>query len=163
MDVLLIGWWWDNWVNVTNFLVPAGLGYGLVSSVQLISSTWWGLPSLQNSSRDLAQNIIHTPWGGTKSPWLCSMAKVLLFCLAWLFPFASAFFSLLWLNLFFETRGRPRRLKFFYKQEAGGPAQLQRQWMVLGKIKIKTTNIPSLLLCQTVTPRFNLGIALGRR
>ena len=41
---------------------------------------------LWNSSVD----ITHSPWGGTKDPWLCFMAK-LLFCLAWLFPFAFAF------------------------------------------------------------------------
>ena len=33
------------------------------------------------------------------------------------FPFCI--FSLFWLNLFFGTLGRPKRLNFFYKQEAG--------------------------------------------
>ena len=63
----------------------------LVGSVQLTSSTWWEFQYLQNSSKEMAQNIIYSPWGGTKGPWLCLMAKVLLFCLAWLFSFLSAF------------------------------------------------------------------------
>ena len=33
----------------------------------------------------IAQDIIYSPWGRTKDPWLCLMAKVSLFCLAWLF------------------------------------------------------------------------------
>ena len=88
--------------------------YMLEGSIQL-TSTWWGFQYLQNSSKDMAQNIIYSPWGGNKSPWLCLMAKLWLFCLAWLFSFASAFFSLLWWNLFFGTQGRPRKLKFSYK------------------------------------------------
>ena len=47
------------------------------------------------------------------------MAKLLLFCLAWLFSFVSSF-SHFSLKLFFGTQRRPRRLKFFYRQEAGG-------------------------------------------
>ena len=45
--------------------------YVLVGSIQLTSSTWWGFPYLQNSSKDMAQNIIYSPWGGTKGAWLC--------------------------------------------------------------------------------------------
>ena len=55
----------------------------LVGSVKLTFSIWGQY--LQNSSKDMAQNIIYRPWGGTT--WLCLMAK-LLFSLAWLyFPF----------------------------------------------------------------------------
>ena len=32
----------------------------LVSSIQLTSSTWWGFQYLQNSSKDMAQNIIYS-------------------------------------------------------------------------------------------------------
>ena len=79
---------------------------------QLTPSTWRRFQDLQNSSKDMAQNIIYSPWGGTKGPWLCGMAKVLLFCLAWLFSFFSAFLTslikfILWLI-------------FLYKQKAGG-------------------------------------------
>ena len=42
------------------------------------SSTWWKFQYLQNSSEDTTQNIIYSPWGATKGPWLCLMAKVLL-------------------------------------------------------------------------------------
>ena len=47
--------------------------------------------------------------------WLNCYYCVLFDC----FPFHSAFFSLLWLNLPFATQGRSRRLKFFYRHEAG--------------------------------------------
>ena len=72
--------------------------------VQFTSSAWWGHRYLQNSSKDMAQNIIWSPWGGTKDPWLCLMAKLLLFGPVWLFSFAFVFlfFSLLWLNLIFD-------------------------------------------------------------
>ena len=41
--------------------------------------------------KDMAQDIIYGPWEGTKGPWLCFMAKLLLFCLAWLLSFIFAF------------------------------------------------------------------------
>ena len=66
-------------------------GYVLVGSIQLTSSTWWGFQYLPKSSKDLAQNIIYIPWGGMKGPWFCLMARLLLFCLAWLLFFLSAF------------------------------------------------------------------------
>ena len=51
------------------------------SSCSLTSSTWWGWGAhyLQNSSKDKAQNIIHSFWGGRKGCWLCLMTKLLLF------------------------------------------------------------------------------------
>ena len=60
----------------------------------------------------MAHYIIYRPWGGTKNPCPCFMAKLLLFCLAWLF-FFFCIFSLLWLNLFLETQ----EAKLFYQQE----------------------------------------------
>ena len=36
--------------------------YMLVGSTQLTSSTWWRFQGLQNSSKDMAQNIIYSPW-----------------------------------------------------------------------------------------------------
>ena len=63
--------------------------YVLVGSMQPTSPTWRGFQYLQNSSKDTVQNIIYSPWGGTKG--LCLMAKLLFFCRAWLFPFVSAF------------------------------------------------------------------------
>ena len=44
--------------------------YVLVGSIQITSSTWRGFQSLQNSTKDLPQNIIYSPEGGTKGPWL---------------------------------------------------------------------------------------------
>ena len=40
-----------------------------------------------------AQNIIYSPWGGSKGPWLRFMAKLVLFCLTCLFSFVSSFFD----------------------------------------------------------------------
>ena len=100
---------------------PAGSNwsgvYMLVGSIQLTYSTWQGFQYLPNSSKDMAQDIIYSTWGGTKGSWLCLTAKVLLFRLAWLLCFLH---FLTWLNLFLGgTWGRPKRLKFFYRQEAG--------------------------------------------
>ena len=116
VDILLIGWWWGNWESASwpFWFQPVWSGvYMLVGSGQLTSSTWWGIQYLQNSSKDRAQNIIYSPWGRTKGPWLCLMAKVLLFCLAWLFSFLSAFshFSDWFYSLtkfFLQTKGRQR-------------------------------------------------------
>ena len=65
--------------------------------------------------KDMTQDIIYSPWGGTKGPWLCFMDKLLRFCLAF---FCFCIFSLLWLKWLFGTQGRPRGLKLFYRQEA---------------------------------------------
>ena len=48
-------------------------------------TTYW----LNNSN--VTQNIIFSPWGGTKDPWLCLVVKIFLFCHVWLFPFVSRF------------------------------------------------------------------------
>ena len=60
-----------------NLLVPAGLGQHIVNIFHL-----WGFQYLQNSSKEMAQDIVPSPRGGTKSPELHLMAKLLLFCLA---------------------------------------------------------------------------------
>ena len=89
--------------------------------------------------KDRTQNILYSPWQGTKNPPLCFMPKLVSSCLTWLFYFI---FSLSWLNFLFGTQGRPRSLQNFCKQEAGdlgegsvpgktpqGPAQLHFwQW-----------------------------------
>ena len=69
------------------------------------------------SPKDLSQNIIYSPWGGIKGPWLCLMdLNYYYFVLLDCFPFFI--FSFLWFNIFFRTWGRLRRLNFFYKHEA---------------------------------------------
>ena len=44
----------------------------------------------QKNLKNMAQNVIHSPWEWTKGPWHCLVTKLLLFCLAWLISFASA-------------------------------------------------------------------------
>ena len=103
MDILLISWWWGNWESTSSASDSNKSGvYVLAVSLQLTSSTWWGFQYLQDSSKDMAQNIIYSPWEGTKGPWLCLTTQLLLFCPVWPFFFASAFFKkFLWLKLFF--------------------------------------------------------------
>ena len=72
---------------------------------------------LQNSSEEEALDFTCSLRGETKGPWLCLMAKLLLLCLLECFSFCI--FSLLWLNLFFGTWGRPTRLKFNYRRKPG--------------------------------------------
>ena len=88
--------------------------------IRLTSSTWWRFHYLKTSSEDVTQNIIYSPWDGTKDPWLCLMAKLLLFCLAWLFSFFLPFLTslikfILWnlrkdgeANVFLETKCRQK-------------------------------------------------------
>ena len=58
------------------------------------------------------------------------MAKLLFFCLVWVFSFVLAFSSLFWLNLFFGTQGRPRRIKFFYRQ-GGKRGPIGSGWVIV--------------------------------
>ena len=83
-DVLLICWWWDSWESASStfWFQPAwGLSEVcvLVGSTQLTSSSLWGHQNLENSSKDMTQNIMCSPWGGANVLWICFMAKVLLF------------------------------------------------------------------------------------
>ena len=55
----------------------------LVVSMHLTSSTFWGF-----SFSKTAQG--YGLWGGTRGPWLCFTAKLLLFCHASLLSFVSA-------------------------------------------------------------------------
>ena len=106
VDSLLTGWWWGNRESTSSVFWSQGSDvFVLVGLIQLTFFTWWGFQYLQNSSKYVAQNIIYSPRGGTKGPWLCLMVKLLLFSLAWLF-------SLLWLNLLFGTQESLRRLVF---------------------------------------------------
>ena len=58
---------------------------------------WWatvqGVAKSQTRLKDWTcmQDIIYSSWRGIRSPWLCLMAKLLLFCFVWLFSFVSAF------------------------------------------------------------------------
>ena len=92
VDSLLTGWWWGNRESTSSVFWSQGSDvFVLVGLIQLTFFTWWGFQYLQNSSKYVAQNIIYSPRGGTKGPWLCLMVKLLLFSLAWLFSFLYAF------------------------------------------------------------------------
>ena len=88
----------------------------LLGSKELTSSTQWGFQYLQNSSKDRVQDIIYSPWGGTKGPWLCRIAKLVFVLHCILVFFSLCIFLLIWLNLFWGTQGR---LRYFYRKEAG--------------------------------------------
>ena len=87
--------WTFFWFVGSQHHQPSGFNRSVVSVLvgcrQLTSSTWWGFEYLQKSSKDVAWNIIHSPWWRSEGPWLCLTAKFLLFCLAWLFSFLSAY------------------------------------------------------------------------
>ena len=92
-NCLLIGWWWGNQESAssTSWFQPVWDVIAL-GSIQLTSSTWWVFKYLltkkkkkQETSKDLAHNIIYSFWGRTNCPWL-------LFCLVWLFPLCVHFF-----------------------------------------------------------------------
>ena len=70
-------------ISLPDFIFIAGLLNPYSQPVGVLVSTI--LP------KDKTQDIIYNPWGGTKSPWLCYMAKLLLFCFVWLLSFVSAF------------------------------------------------------------------------
>ena len=61
-------------------------------SMQLTSG-WVGVLEPTQQLKDMTQNIIYSLWGGAKHPWLCLMAKLLLFCLVWQFLFQHFFFT----------------------------------------------------------------------
>ena len=90
--VFLIGWWWGHWVSASSasWFPPVR---GLWACGQLTVNFFHpvGAPVSADTSEDTAQNTVCSPWGGTKGPWLCRRAKLLLFCLAWLSSFLSAF------------------------------------------------------------------------
>ena len=82
-------------------------GHHVVNFFHLV---WF--PIIQNSSQDMAQNIIYSPWGGTKGPWLYLMTNYhYLVSLDWVPLFLHVLTSLIKLTL---------RLKLFHGQEAGG-------------------------------------------
>ena len=69
---------------------------------QLSDSSWSGVymlvvsmhmvgVSVSAKLKNMIQDIMYSPWGKTKDPWLCFMAKHLFFFLAWPFSFAFAF------------------------------------------------------------------------
>ena len=119
MNILLTGWWWGNGVVFQKSTLSA-FGFSSEVSVMMVSvvSAFYLVVVLLPTKqlRDMAQDIIFSPRGRTEAPWFCFRAKVLLFL-----PCLTSFLilSLLLLNLLFRARGRPRRIKLFYKQKVG--------------------------------------------
>ena len=75
------------------------------------------------------------------------------------FPFCI--FSLFWLNLFFGTLGRPKRLNFFYKQEAGeehGSGTIQG-----GPLRFYLVTVQYKIWKRKEEPRNSLACLKGQR
>lgn len=92
-DILLIGWGWGNQESIS-LAFWFHLVWSLAAGGKHVVNVYGGEGARNVVSAKplyMAQDIIDSPWGGTKGPWLCFMAKLLLLCLAWLFPFVSAF------------------------------------------------------------------------
>lgn len=78
-------------VNIIKLLIPATL-----RSVSLWATNDWllspgGSVTICTTAQRTTQNVIYSPWGEAESSRLCSKAKLLLFCLAWLISFLSTF------------------------------------------------------------------------
>jgi len=86
-------------------------GYMIMVIMQLASSAWRGF---------MAQDIIYSPWGGTNGLFLW-LNHYYFSCLT--IFLCLCIFSLLWLNLLFRTWIMSKRIKFFYKKEAGETGQ----------------------------------------
>ena len=63
-------------VSIINRLVPMGLGSVFVSSIQLVSPTWWGFQYLQNSSKILFCISLEEP-SLRNLPWGCTIVSIL--------------------------------------------------------------------------------------
>ena len=89
-------WWWGNqmvfWEPTSStlwFQPVRGLQAGHQHAINFFHLM--GVSVSATQLKDMAQDINCSLWGGTKEPLLCFMAKLLGFCLAWLFFFVSAF------------------------------------------------------------------------
>ena len=84
----------------------------LMGSTQLTSPPGGGFSTSKTAPRTWRSILPIVLKELTKGPGLCWMAKLLLFCLAWLFSFFYFLTSLikliLWLNLFYRQKGRRR-------------------------------------------------------
>ena len=77
-----------------------------------------GLQSMKlQRVRHYWSNLART-WGGMKVLDFTGWSIIILFCS--IVDLSFCIFSLLWLNLLFRTWGRPGRLRFFHRREAGG-------------------------------------------
>ena len=80
--------------------------------------------SFRKTTQRYGSDVSYIPWGGTRSPaavlWLNCCLSYYYFSCWTAFPLFLHFLTSLiidYLTMLFGTRGRPRRLKFFYRQE----------------------------------------------
>ena len=89
-------WWWGNqmvfWESTSSTLWFQPV-WALQADHQHAINFFhlMGVSVSATQLKDMAQDINCSLWGGTKETLLCFMAKLLGFCLAWLFFFVSAF------------------------------------------------------------------------
>ena len=74
-------------------------------------STRWRFQCLYDSSQDMTQKSIHSPWGGNTGPCLCFMTTLLLFHLLCLFSFGIRHSQF--------SDSRYSLTKIFHRQKAG--------------------------------------------
>jgi len=117
-------WNWSSLLGIQfqGQFIPISLRPVLRIMAAYVMATVWSLYSwllhlvgVSVSTQDMAQNIICSPWGGTKCSWICLMTTLLLFGFPQLFSFvrACSHFSdwiYFWL-VFPPTRGRLRTLQ----------------------------------------------------
>ena len=148
----LIGWWW---VNTVMFLEsqPSALWFHLLQGLcacRQHAVNFFHLVGVLVSAQQLknvAQNIICSPWGGTEGPWLCFMAKLILFHLVWLFPFGFVF---LWIKFALWNLGKAWEAKAFL-QTIG---KVHEGWGVLSP-----ASPHRVLLSRSLPPE--IGVACG--
>ena len=104
----LFSFLWGQFLELWPLMSWLQSGHPVVNVFHLV-----GVSCLQNSSQDTAQIIIYSPWGGAKSPWLCLMTQLLLFCPVDCFPLLLHFLTslvklILWIKFFLQTKGRQR-------------------------------------------------------
>ena len=143
VDILLIGWWWGNLESASSTFRFQPV-WSLPACGWHTSFIWWEFQYLQNSSKDTAQNIISSPWGGTKVldlvGWLNCYYFVLLNCFPSFLHFLTSLIQfILW-------------RKFFYRQKAEdmGGSVLGKPTRVL--LCFNITEIKSTLLSQFMYP-----------
>lgn len=103
VDILLISWWWGNQV-IFQESTPSAFWFSLVWDLfvggKYAVNNFFHLVGFLVSEKqpeNMAQDIFYCPWGGTKSPWLCFITKLLLLLL-FVLPVCSLFLQLTSLN-----------------------------------------------------------------
>ena len=159
MDILLIGWWWGNQESTSSTFWfqpvwgPRVRGQHTVNFFHLM-----GLSVSAKQLKGHGSEYYLSPWGGTKGPWLCLMANYYFFVLLRCFPLFLHFHTLITFILW--NSGRPRNLKFLWKQEAGTGHGGDLSWEgLIGSCSV--TLLPSSVLVWTTNytaPSFSMPL-----